>query len=85
MKERKVREIPGVGGVQEQLLAGIGVVTCTDIQEKATEIFCCFTENQFEYLVKASFGISRREHETTDITKKSISISKSFRPISRKE
>jgi len=85
MRERKIREIPGIGGVQEQLLAGIGVNSCPDIIEKAAEIFCCVSEHQFEFLVKASLGISRREHETTDITKKSISISKSFRPISRKE
>jgi hypothetical protein len=45
MKERKVRDIPGIGGVQEALLAGIGVVSCQDILEKAAEIYVSVTEH----------------------------------------
>ena len=45
----------------------------------------CVTENQFEFLVRAALGISRARHEVTDIAKKSISVSKSFKPITRKE
>ncbi len=85
MKERKVRDIPGVGSVQESLLAGIGIVSCQDILEKAAEIYVSVTEHQFEFLVKASLGIARAQHEVSDIAKKSVSVSKSFRPISRKD
>ena len=87
MAEKKVREIPGVGGVLEQQLAGIGVFTCSDIIEKATELYLCFNDNQFEFLQKAAVGIARHQHTdgAGSIAKRSISLSKSFNTISRKE
>lgn len=45
MKERKVRDIPGVGGVMETQLRGIGVHNCADVLDKAIEVYICFTEN----------------------------------------
>lgn len=50
MAAKKVRDIPGVGGVLEQQLAGIGIITCGDILEKATELYIILNENQFEFL-----------------------------------
>lgn len=85
MSERTVRDIPGVGGVLETQLAGLGIVTCSDVLKKAPEIYTCFNQNQFEFLLKASLGISRCQHEVRDLTKRSISISKTFRAITRKD
>ena len=50
MAPLKVREIPGVGGVLEQQLAGIGIFSCQDIIEKATELYIVLNDNQFEFL-----------------------------------
>lgn len=87
MAERKARDIPGVGSVLEQILAGLNVTTCKEIYEHATEIYLSLTELQFEFLVKASLGISRQMHDESagNVAKRSISISKSFKVISRKE
>jgi len=45
------------------------------------------TETTFEFLIKASLGISRSRHEEGGGTssKRSCSLSKSFKPITRKE
>ncbi len=87
MAERKARDIPGVGGVLEQMLAGMEIQTCQHIYEKATEIYLCLSEHQFEFLVKASLGISRQTHDESagNVAKRSVSVSKSFKVISRKE
>ena len=87
MAEKKVRDIPGVGGVLEQQLSGIGVLTCKDIIEKAAELYICLNENQFEFLIKAANGISRHLHNESSgsIARRSMSLSKSFCTISRKE
>lgn len=87
MSERKARNIPGVGSVLEQMLAGLEVQNCSDIYKHATEIYTCLTELQFEFLVKASLGISRQLHDESAgfLSKRSISVSKSFKTISRKE
>ena len=67
------------------MLIGLGIHTCADIIRKATDIFVNFTENAFEFLVKAAMGISRHAHEDDAglLAKKSISFCKSFRTISR--
>ncbi len=66
-------------------MIGLGINTCKDILEKAADIYINFTENAFEFLVKASMGISRCNHEDDAglLAKRSISFCKSFRAISR--
>ena len=87
MSPKKVREVPGIGKVHEQILIGLDVNTCEDILTKAADIYINFTENAFEFLVKAAMGISRCNHEddTGMLAKRSISFSKSFKVISRFE
>lgn len=51
--------------------------TCADIQTKATEIFINFTENAFDFLIRASLGIARNTHEEQSI-KKSINVSETI-------
>jgi len=87
MASKKVRDIPGCGKVYEQILYGLGILNCQEILEKAIEIYINFTENSFEFLLKAAMGISRSVHEDDAglVAKKSISFSKSFHTISRHE
>ena len=63
MAPKKVREVPGVGKVQEQILIGLDINTCDNILAKAADIFINLTENAFEFLVKAAMGIARCTHE----------------------
>lgn len=55
--------------------------------EKATEIYLNFTEKSFEFLIKAAMGIGWSSHldDHEDLAKKSLSFSKSFKPISRED
>ena len=45
MQKRKLRDIPGVGGVQEQILSGIGIKSCSDILKRACELYVCVSEH----------------------------------------
>lgn len=74
MKQLPIRKIPGVGKVNEQILTGMGIKYCPDIQEKAMDISINFTNNAFDFLVRSSFGIAKNFHEDTGI-KKSINVS----------
>jgi hypothetical protein len=63
MRPKKVRDIPGVGKVQEQMLIGLDINCVGDILNKAVELYLNFTETNFEFLVKAAMGISRCMHD----------------------
>ena len=47
MQELPVRKVPGVGKVNEHILAGLNIYTCKDLVEKATEVYVTFTEYAF--------------------------------------
>lgn len=81
MNKRPIRKIPGIGSVNEQLLFGLGVHSCEDILNKKREIKICFTENSFEFFIKAALGISRCYHEKLE-ERKSFSVSRTFSTIS---
>eukprot|EP00347_Sterkiella_histriomuscorum_P000280 403376484 len=87
MRAKKVRDVPGVGRVHEQVLIGLDINTCDEILKKAADIYINFTETAFEFLVKAAMGISRCSHDddSGNLAKRSISFSKSFKVISRFE
>ena len=55
--------------------------------DKAMQIYITHNENQFEFIMKASLGIARCLHNEAagSFAKRSISISKTFSVISRKE
>lgn len=69
-----VRKLVGVGKVNEQILIGMDIVKCSDIVDKAVDIYINFTENAFEFLLKSALGISKNTHDDTGI-KKSINVS----------
>lgn len=44
-------------------MTGLGIQYCSDLVDKAAEIFINFTENAFEFLMKSALGIGKVEHE----------------------
>jgi nucleotidyltransferase/DNA polymerase involved in DNA repair len=87
MDDKKLRDVPGIGSVTEQTLNGLGIHTCADVKTHLVEIYLNYSETFFEFITKASLGISRNKHETDSglLAKKSISFTKSFRVITRRE
>eukprot|EP00347_Sterkiella_histriomuscorum_P000041 403377409 len=81
MKELPVRKLVGVGKVNEQILLGMNIKTCSDVIDKAVDIYINFTENAFDFLVKSAIGIARNTHEEAGI-KKSLNISQTFQVLS---
>lgn len=85
MMDLPVRKIPGVGKVNEHILAGLNIYSCKDLVEKATEVYVTFTEYAFEFLVKSALGVSRCMHEEEKgvISQRSMGVSATFKPIHR--
>jgi DNA polymerase kappa len=63
MRDLPVRKIPGVGKVNEHILAGLNIYFCKDLVERATDVYVTFTEWAYEFLVKSALGIARVMHE----------------------
>ncbi len=84
MAPLSVRKIPGVGKVGEQQLNGLGIATCKDVIDNATDLYVLFNESNFEFYVHSALGVGRNEHEEcTEGIQKSISVSRTFRNISQ--
>lgn len=86
MRDLPVRKVPGVGKVNEHILAGLNIFYCKDLVEKATEVYVTFTEWAYEFLVKAALGISRVMHEHDKdgmLGQRSMGVSATFKPIHR--
>jgi DNA polymerase kappa len=66
MRDLPVRKIPGVGKVNEHILAGLNIYLCKDLVERATDVYVTFTEWAYEFLVKSALGIARVMHEVDD-------------------
>jgi len=84
MSELPVRKIPGVGKVNELILQEMGIKLCRDVIEQAASIYINFTENAFDFLIKASLGIYKNVHDQQGL-KKSLNISKSVGLLSEYE
>ncbi len=86
MRDLPVRKIPGVGKVNEHILAGLNIYLCKDLVERATDVYVTFTEWAYEFLVKSALGISRVMHEVDDkgvVGQRSMGVSSTFKPIHR--
>ena len=77
MNTKVVRQLPGVGGVQEQLLSGLGIKTCADMidLENTTAVYVNQTPVTFRFLIKSSMGIGSIVHENVGKRIKQSSIS----------
>jgi DNA polymerase kappa len=76
-----VRKIPGVGKVNEMILAGLNIYTCKDLIDRAAAIYINFTERAFDFLVRSALGLGKSVHEKPDQIKKSLSVCLSFKPL----
>ena len=72
-----VRKLPGVGKVNEQILAGLGIVKCSDGIKLATSIYIYFTVNAFDFMIRACMGIAKNIHEEQGV-KKILNISETI-------
>ena len=63
MSDLLVRKLPGVGKVNEQVLAGMGIVKCSDAIKHASHIYINFTVNAFDFMIRACMGIAKNVHE----------------------
>ena len=86
MRDLPVRKLPGVGKVNEHILAGLNIYYCKDLVERATEVYATFTEWAYEFLLKSALGLSRVMHEVDDkgvVGQRSMGVSSTFKPIHR--
>lgn len=47
MKKQHIRTIPGIGKINETIMAGMGIESCQDVIDKATELYINFSPNAF--------------------------------------
>lgn len=55
----------------------MGIVKCSDAIKQAASIYVNFTENAFDFMIRACMGISRNVHEDQGV-KKSLNISETI-------
>ena len=84
MAELPVRKIPGVGKINEMILAGLNIFTCRDLLNRAAANYVNFTERAFDFLAKSALGIGKNIHDKSDQIKKSLSVCLSFKPLQDK-
>jgi DNA polymerase kappa len=48
---QKIGRIPGIGKLNEEILNGLGIHTCSDIISKAGCLYVNYSENAFKFLV----------------------------------
>ena len=58
-----IRKIPGIGGVTEQTLKGIGINTMGDVIQRRTDIWLVMRQNFCEFLFAAAIGVYRKTIE----------------------
>ena len=86
MRDLPVRKLPGVGKVNEHILAGLNIYYCKDLVERATDVYATFTEWAYEFLIKSALGVARVMHEVDDkgvVGQRSMGVSSTFKPIHR--
>ena len=75
---RKVRDVPGVGKVLEQLLASIGISTCKQIIDDQLKIYAAFPSNVCSFLFNSALGIGTHDHSERVEDQRTISACRSF-------
>ncbi|CDW84079.1 dna polymerase iv kappa [Stylonychia lemnae] len=79
MRNLPIDKLMGIGKVHQRVLTGLGILTCKDMVDKATEIYVNYNESQFQFFLKSALGVDRNYHE--DTIQKSIGVSQTFKPI----
>eukprot|EP00475_Leptophrys_vorax_P008516 TRINITY_DN15518_c0_g2_i1.p1 TRINITY_DN15518_c0_g2~~TRINITY_DN15518_c0_g2_i1.p1 ORF type:complete len:573 (+),score=104.49 TRINITY_DN15518_c0_g2_i1:24-1742(+) len=85
MRNLPVRKIPGVGKVTETTLSEVGIQTCGEIPEKLPVLYeRVLTPRMCLWLLEKSVGLGGSEREDEIHDRKSVSVERTFRPISSK-
>ncbi|TKR82604.1 hypothetical protein L596_016300 [Steinernema carpocapsae] len=83
MKDLPIRKVPGIGGVSEAVLKGLGIEKCGDLYKKRAQIRLLFTENSWSWYLRVALGIDGDFTESNDdASRKSISVERTFSPSS---
>lgn len=75
---RKVRDIPGVGHVLEQLLASLGISTCKQVIDDQLKVYAVFPSNVCTFLFNSALGIGTIDHSERVEDQRTISACRSF-------
>lgn len=82
VRETRVRKVPGIGPVSDQLLAGLEIITCQDLFNKRGVIASIYNPASIEYYLRVSMGISSTTIEPHDKReRKSLGAETSFKAI----
>ena len=80
VRETRVRKIPGIGPVGDQLLAGLEINTCEDLFKKRGVIASIYNPASIEYYLRVSMGVSSTTIEPHDKReRKSLGAETSFK------
>jgi DNA polymerase kappa len=75
---QKVRAVPGVGKVTEQLLTNIGISNCRQVIDEQLKVYVGFPQNVCTFLFNSALGIGTNDHSERVEDRRTISASKSF-------
>ena len=82
------RKVPGIGKVQEKILAGFNVRTMGDLLHNLHRVYFVSTNANKQFLLRASLGIEECEGDRAPeqppegvVTRKSLGVSRTFAPI----
>ncbi|CAG8727127.1 14982_t:CDS:10, partial [Acaulospora morrowiae] len=78
------RKVSGIGRVTERILDALEIKTLGDIFQKRVYIYKIFTLNSFQFLIRASLGLGSTVVKS-DHNRKSMSVERTFAPLSRPE
>ncbi|KAH9600432.1 UmuC domain [Trypanosoma melophagium] len=81
MKDLPVRKVPGIGPVQDSVLASLGIRTCGAILRQKYKLRYLFTDKTFKFYLSAGLGVatSSADRLRMDRTQKTIGHEFTFR------
>lgn len=83
----KCRKISGVGKVMEKMLSELDIITISDLRQQLPILKHIMTEKQYTFLLQRSLGFDSFELQlqSGEHERKSISVERTFRPLSDEE
>eukprot|EP01083_Nonionella_stella_P283281 964031_1 len=85
MEDLPVRKVGGVGKVTERILKELGIATCGELQKRAVEVCRFFKPRTARFLLRASLGIASESSYSSQRSRKSISVDRTFKPIFKQD
>ena len=82
LEQRPVRKLPGVGRVNEKLLAACGVVTCGEVLSNAAKLSLLLSHSAFDFVFEASLGLGETSRPAElapgEAGRKGMSVERTF-------